>query len=156
MQVDSVLFAILSLGELLGCFLIAMNYEKKYTIAVTSAAVINVILNFVLIRSFNLGAIGAVIASIIAECVCTGRQLYSVEIFHGYRPIIKAAVRYILPTSFMAAGIILIQWLFSGVISLILSVVIGMIIYGTSLIIGKDEIAVHILKKARIKICNLF
>lgn len=29
MQVDSVLFAILSLGELLGCFLIAMNYGEE-------------------------------------------------------------------------------------------------------------------------------
>ena len=76
MRMESLLFIILSLGQMFGNFLIAMSRQRRYTTAVSCAAVVNVALNYVLIGRIGLGAAGACAASVSAEVVSTGMQLY--------------------------------------------------------------------------------
>lgn len=129
MQIESLLFVILSLGELFGTFLIAMNRQKKFTIAVTLAAVVNMTLNYLFIRTVNLGSMGAAIASVIAEYVSTGMQLYFVKDLLEYKLIFRSITKYIPPTIVMACMILTVQFFFNGIVSLGLSIVIGIVTY---------------------------
>lgn len=134
MQVESLLFVILSLGQLFGRFLIAMNLQKEYTIAVTCAAAVNVVLNYIFIHGAGLGAMGAVIASVASECVSTGMQLYFAKDLLEYKSIMKSFIKYIPPTVLMTCVILVIRYFFDGIVSLSLSVVMGVVTYGTVLL----------------------
>lgn len=145
MRIESLLFIILSLGQMFGNFLIAMNRQKEYTAAVTMAAAVNVILNYLFIRYADLGATGAATASVIAESVSTGVQFYFAKDLLGYRPIFRSLAKYILPTGIMAVAILTVRYFFEGFLSLVLSVVLGMTTYGVFLLICRDEMAAYIL-----------
>lgn len=130
MQAESLLFIILSLGQMTGNFLIAMNRQRDYTVAVTLAAAVNVVLNVVFVRGLGMGAMGAVIASVAAESVSTIRQLHAVRGFARYRPIIRAFARYLLPTGAMAMAVAAVQRSLDGAFSVIASVLAGTAVYG--------------------------
>lgn len=155
MRIESFLFIILSLGQLLGRFLIAMNRQRKFTIAVTSAALVNVALNYVFIRSAGLGATGAAIASVAAECVSTGIQLYFEKDLLKYKLICHSLVKYIPPTMVMTCMILTIQYFFCGIASLALSVLLGAVAYGIALLIRRDVLVMDVAKrlKSKMKYC---
>ena len=74
--------------------LIPLGKEKKYMIAVMIGALVDLILNFILMKPF--GAVGAAIATLIAECIQLGIQFvytkkYLKELFH-LEVTIKSAI----------------------------------------------------------------
>lgn len=154
MQIESLLFIILSLGQLFGNFLIAMNKQTQYTIAVTSAAIVNIIFNTIFIHFFNMGAFGAAASSILAETISTSIQFWYARQLLKIKPILKAFFTYIIPCLIMAATIILVQFLFSGIIELICSVVAGCTVYFSVLLISKNEIIISTLNQVIKKLKN--
>lgn len=87
-QILSILVIIISLSQILGnSILLSMRYEKIYTISIVMSAVINLVLNFLLIPKF--AAYGAIVATIASE-VCVGaiQQTKSIRLLNiRYRDI---------------------------------------------------------------------
>lgn len=152
LKLESSLFIILSLGQVFGNFLIPMNKQRDFTIAVTVAAVVNIVFNYIFIRTMGLGAMGAVMASVIAECVSSGIQFFAIrEVLKG-KDILQAISRYIIPTCIMALVIIINHMFFDSLIFLILSIISGGFIYGICLVIAKNEIIYEVINKMLQKI----
>ncbi len=147
MRMESLLFIILSLGQMFGNFLIAMSRQRRYTTAVSCAAVVNVALNYVLIGRIGLGAAGACAASVSAEVVSTGMQLYFARDLLGCRPILRTFRRYVIPTGFMTVVVLAVQHCFDGAASLLLGVAAGALSYGLCLLIRREEIVMRTLRQ---------
>ncbi len=108
--------------------LIPYNRDKPYIISTIIGAIVNVVLNFLLIKKY--GAQGAVIATIVAEIFVAVYQTYAVKDKFQTKPMIRYALIYLIAGSIM----LLINRLIGDVInfkilSIILEVSIGGIIY---------------------------
>lgn len=140
MRIESLLFIILSIGQLLGSFLIAMNLQKHFTQGVTAAAIVNLILNYIFIKYCNLGALGAAISSVIAETVSTSVQFYHMRKTLKVSGIFKAFLKYVPATVVMIIAIIVTRKMISNTQAcLAASVLISVISYFVILLISKDK-----------------
>jgi len=103
-----------------GYTLMGCNMERKYLISVSFAAIINVILNFILIPPF--GIIGAAIATVVAEItalICVA--VFSRKICHIY--IGRYLIRPIIAASIMAVALIWMPF------HVVINIFLGSIIY---------------------------
>lgn len=120
--------------------LIPTKNEKKITISVLIGAIINIVLNFVLIKKYN--AMGAVLATVLTEGIVTFIQIYySKEYF-------KFNIKLMLKS--LVSGIIMLIIL-SFFNNFILKIIIGILIYLFSLIMLKEKIILDIIRKRRLK-----
>ena len=69
-QIMSVLFIIIGIDQLVGTFLVSMNKQNIFTLAVSVAAIVNVIFNTLFIY-LGMGALGVAYATIISELSTT-------------------------------------------------------------------------------------
>ena len=114
--ISSLIILAISWSNVLGMqLLIPLNRTKEFTISVTSGAIVNFILNLIMIKKF--GATGACLSTIIAEFTVTLVQFYFIRDFISPKKLIKpvllfipaAIVMYIVVRiigNFMGAGII--------------------------------------------------
>lgn len=137
----SILFIILGFGQVLGGFLISTDRQKNYTVAVSLAAAANLALDFVFLVTLHTGAVGVSIATIVAETISTGVQIYYLRDLLEMANFIKGFLKYgfisviaILPISFL----ILLTGI-SSVFKLILIIAFAMCIYFLVLILLKDK-----------------
>ncbi len=137
----SILFIVLGFGQVLGGFLISTDRQKNYTIAVSLAAVANLVLDFVFLITLHTGAVGVSIATIVAETISTGVQIYYLRDLLEMVNFIKGFLRYglisviaILPISFL---IFLTE--LSLVFKLLLIVIFATLAYFLVLILLKDK-----------------
>lgn len=79
--------------------LIPLNKVKEFTVSVTTGAIINLILNLMILK--YLGAVGACISTIIAEFAVTGVQLYFVRGFINIKKLISSSLIFLPPSIFM-------------------------------------------------------
>lgn len=79
--------------------LIPLNKVKEFTVSVTTGAIINLILNLMILK--YLGAVGACISTIIAEFAVTGVQLYFVREFINIKKLISSSLIFLPPSIFM-------------------------------------------------------
>jgi len=84
-----------------GVYMIATKQENKYTQTVIAGAIINVILNAILIRKYL--SVGAAVASVAAESGIMLIQLFMLRRQISIKPALKSSWRY-----FVAAGIMLL------------------------------------------------
>ena len=119
-------------------YLIPTKQQKKYTISVTLGAIVNFCLNIILIKALK--AIGASIATVIAEFSVTGIQFYLLRNEINISDVIKIAKNY-----FIASVLMFIISCIMGLIipipilSIVIQIVLGAITYFAILIILKDE-----------------
>lgn len=137
----SILFVILGFGQILGSFLISSNRQDKYTIAVSLAAVTNLILNSIFIVIFHMGAIGVSIATVISEFISTVTQIYYLRDMLNLLDFLRGFLRYgcitvitVLPVSLfiLATNIVLL-------FKLILIITCSAIVYFIVLLIINDK-----------------
>lgn len=140
MQVESLLFIVTGLGRLFGNFLMAMNRQRRYATALVVSSTLNAALNYVFIGHMRMGAAGAAMATIVSESVCTVLQLYFLKDLQGCRLILRSLARYIPPTCVMSVAVLAVRHRPDGVVSLILSVLLGAFVYGIALLIRRDEL----------------
>lgn len=153
MQTLSVLFIILSLGRFLGTLLVSINQQKKYTLAVTFAAIINLILNTLFIVVFQMSALGVAIASVIAELLATIIQLYYTKDFIKAGFILKSIGIYLIPSIIMIITILAFRAILgSGLLGLIIQMLIGIISYFGVLLLRKDETMYFLLMQLKAKL----
>lgn len=131
--------------------LISMKRDKKFTIAVTTGAVMNVIFNFMLIRKF--GGVGTTISSVIAEFTGMFIMVYFVRDIVNVKQMFKTIPKYFISSFVMFLVVFNVGNLVSPtIIGTIIQVIVGILSYMSIMFIIKDENLLYILKFLQNKI----
>ena len=141
MQIFSWLVVVVSLASVTGlAYLVSTKQQNIYTISVSLAAIVNVLMNIVLIPSY--GAMGAAIASITAEtigavfqiCYCVKKKQLSLN------RIIMPSWKYFLSGTIMFFILLILRnYINVGYLGLLLLVLTGVIVYVLLLVAMKDS-----------------
>ena len=127
-------------------YLLPTKRQKEYTISVICGAIINFILNMILIRMFK--SLGASIATVIAEFSVTAIQLFAIRKDMNIKKIVNLSKKYLVSTIVMGIVVLLIG--FKGNNSwttIIIQGISGMVTYLVMLIILKDEFLLDNINK---------
>ena len=138
--------------------LISCHMEKKFTKAVTIAALVNVIMNCILIKRFM--AAGAIIASVMAEYIGMFIMAYYIRKIINVGKLLKKTIKYFIIAAFMyilvyySGKFVTSMW-----ISTCIQIVIGIVFYFSILWILKDENIAYIISVRKVvvaKVLNKF
>lgn len=145
----------IALSNVLGVqYLLPINRNREFTISVTVGAVVNVILNLILIPKYD--AFGSCVATVIAEFSVTLVQYIFIYKEIELKPLIKSISKYIIAGIIMMIIVILIgREMKPEIITTLIQCVIGVVIYFGILIVIKDEINKTILEFIKKKIGKL-
>lgn len=131
-------------------FLVPMNMSKEYTYSVLIGASVNIFMNSFLIPRH--AAVGASIATVMAEFVVTSFQLFFIRKKINLKKVYNESKKSIIAGIIMLIGTIGLNYLnIKPFFLLCIQVVIGGIIYFGVLLVLKDETVLNVLKKIRIK-----
>lgn len=98
--ISSLIILAISWSNVIGMqLLIPLNRVKEFTISVTTGAVINLVLNLILLK--RLGAYGACISTIVAESLVTVLQLFFVRKFINLKEFIFPIFIFVPPAIIM-------------------------------------------------------
>ena len=127
--ISSLIILAISWSNVLGMqLLVPLNKTKEFTISVTSGAIINFVLNLVLIKKF--GAIGSCISTIIAEFTVTSVQFYLIKDFIKAKELIKPVVLFIPASIVMYIFVRIIgNFMGAGILTNIVQGMVGVITY---------------------------
>jgi len=132
-------------------YLIASGQDTKYTISVTFGALVNLILNSILI--FFYSSLGAVIASVCAETSILIIQMIMLRKVFNPLNALKLCWKYVLSALVMFVPCFFMGvYLSPSILNTILIVLVGIVAYGIMLFIVKDEFVRDILNKLIIKL----
>lgn len=148
MQIGSILAISIGLSNVTGTqYLVPTGKENKFTVSIIAGALTNVIGNFILIS--NLGAVGAIIASVSAETV-----VFLVQYHYTKKEISPSLMLKNFSKCFIA-GLIMLActypisiYLHPGIINTGIVVIVGVLVYGISLLIMKEIWAKQYFDKA--------
>lgn len=145
-------FLIITLGwtSVLGSqVLVSMNRQKKMTIAVVCGAILNLLLNMILIKKYQ--SIGTTISSILAEYTGMLIMVFYLKDVLNIKRLFKGVFKYFIASSIMAILVYLIGYLVKvSIIGTLVQIVFGICIYFTILLIYKDKNILFILESMRI------
>lgn len=147
-QVISPIIVFIGMSNILGTqYLLPTKRQKEFTISVTCGAIVNFILNIILIR--HIDSIGASIATVVAEFLVAAVQLYCVRDLIKLTSIIKTVKNYVFATVIMTVVVFGINSLLnlSGIVSVIVQVVIGASVYGICLLLLHDEFVYYMKER---------
>lgn len=147
-KIVSLLLVIIGLSNVFGIqVMIPYGKEKKFTLILSSAALVNFVINLILIPRFSY--FGATYATIFAELLVTVWMYFEVKKLVGYIPEIHRPWKMLIPSilfylviKFVIKGIIT-----SDILVILISVPIAGVIYGIGLILLKEKITMNILNK---------
>lgn len=131
-------------------YLLAVKRQKEYTLSVICGACVNVLLNTILIIKF--GAVGAAIATLIAEATVIAVQLFFTRKDFAVKEILTSGIKYLIGSLIMSGVLfvlnrtVLLQ--VSNMAHLLLNVLFGGLVYLLYLILTKDVFFVGILRRA--------
>lgn len=119
-------------------YLLPTNHQTAFTISVTAGALANFILNLILIRFLN--AMGASIATVLAELSVTIVQCLYVRDQLPLKECIKPAAKYCLFGGIMFCFVKLSAIVLNGngLMTIFIMVLIGMVVYVAELFLTKD------------------
>ena len=148
-QILSVLTIAIALSNVTGIqYLLPTNQQNHLTVSVVCGAIVNCFLNAMLIK--RNGAVGAAIASIIAELVVTFVQFYFVRHVFSFGNVLKLSIKYWIAGSFMLAGICFLGRHFAPApIYTVHLILMGFLIYSSILLLLRDSMVFMLVKKLR-------
>lgn len=149
-QILSFLIIAIGISNITGIqYLMATNKEKILTLTVLVGAVVNVLLNLILI--YGLQSVGAAIASVAAETAVAVAQLIYVGRQIKIKKILSISKKYLFGSGVMFCIVILVKYTFLGkprVLDTVILVVIGVITYLVTLMFLKEEFLLGIIKES--------
>ncbi len=153
-NIMSVLLVAIGLSNVIGTqYLLPTKQQKKYTVSVISGAVVNGVLNLILIK--NLYSIGAAIATVVAEYTVTGVQIFLVRSQINIFDILKISKNYFIAgIGMFVITFVLGKFINDNVISICIQVLTGILFYFIVLFILKDKLIFEVLKKIKSKKCE--
>lgn len=126
--------------------LIPLKKQKLFTLSVCLGALLNFIANYFLIP--RAGAVGAAVASTMAEIVVLMVELFYLKDFISMKKMFCKFGGYFIPATLMSIVVYFVGVLLNtGMITTILQILIGVIIYFGILFIIKDDFFVSLIKK---------
>ena len=139
MSILSLIIIFISLSSVTGTqFLLSTKRQKEFTISVVVGAIINFILNFILIKCYK--SYGAAIATVVAELTVTAVQCYFVRKDFDLKEIFKSSINYIISSIIMMMVCIFIDKVMIGRMIVILTqVIVGVITYFGVLFVLRDK-----------------
>ncbi len=143
----TIIIIVIGLNNITGIqYLIQVEKQKEFTTSVTVGALVNVILNFILIS--KIGVEGAIFSSIVSEICVLAVQLFYTRDVIKIKDIITPSCKY------LASGIIMYILLYFikgylniSIVSLMIEIIIGAIIYLLVLLLIKDKFLYSILNQ---------
>lgn len=152
LQVGSLLIIAISWSNILGIqIMLPMKLEKQFTISVFVGAIVNFILNIILIPHIN--SLGTTIASVIAEFSVTIAQLYFLKKIVNIRDILKTLYKPFIGSFIMYLVISFLDMnLGVNIIFTLFEVSIGMIIYITVMFFLKSDVLFLVLNELKRKL----
>lgn len=146
LMILSIQMFFIAINNVLGMqYLVPRNKNKEYTMAILMGALTNCLINLVLINKFN--ALGACVATVIAEIVITISELKIIKSDIAFKEYLRCLIKYVISAIFMYIIVRVIgSFMGAGVFTTIIQGIIGIIIYEIMLIILKDELNSSILK----------
>lgn len=152
LQILSPIVVMISMSNVLGIqILYPLGKEKLVILSTGFGALINLVLNFVLIPVFDYN--GAAIATTIAEVAVTfsmlvvGRKYFKINLFsRSYRCYVISGVLM------GVVAMILTYILGGGIIPFLISVFFGALTYGVCLLLMKETLVIGILNTVKAKI----
>ncbi|OBZ33320.1 oligosaccharide flippase family protein [Megasphaera sp. DISK 18] len=152
MQILSGLVIAIGLSNVTGIqYMLPTNQQNKLTLTVICGAVVNFVLNLVLIPMMQ--SIGAAIASIIAEITVTAVQFYLVRQVFSISQIIRSSSKYLLSCLIMfAATYSLSHYLAPSIVHTVLIVAVGSCLYFSFLYFFKDPMLIMAIDKVKGKL----
>ena len=143
----SPLIILTSLNSVLGVqLLLAVGKDRQYTIATVLGAIINIILNFILIPL--LGIYGACITSLISEFVVIIIQFNYSKEYISFFDVIKESKNYIFSSIIMFIVCCLLGMLKLNVLlGLIIQIISSILVYFIFMFFLRDSIFIQVLNK---------
>lgn len=144
MQIGVFLIFAIALSNTIGQqFLIPTGKQKFYTISIIVGAAVNFLVNLVLIPEFK--AIGAIIASVLAECAVSGVQIFAVRKSIPIRDVFRPALKCVF-----SGFVMLMMILFVGravpatIIGTFIQIITGVIVYVVMMTTLRDSLMLEI------------
>lgn len=152
LKIGSLILLAISWSNILGMqVMIPMKKEKQFTISVTVGAVVNFVLNLILIS--NLKSVGTTISSVIAEMAVTGTQLYLLRDLVNIRKILKTVYKPVIGAISMYLAITFLTTSFEvGIIYTVMQVILGCLVYAVVMYFLKDEFLNSVLNMIKEKL----
>ncbi len=154
MRVISPIIIIIGISNVVGTqYLIPTKHQKEYTISVISGAIVNFIFNLILINLY--GAIGASIATVLAELTVTGIQMFFIRKQINVKEMIMISKNYLIIGIIMyIISALLGNMINNNFVSILSQCLVGICIYVGGLIIIKDKFlfqGIKVIKNKMIK-----
>lgn len=146
MMMEAVIILFIAWSNVLGTqYLLPANRMKEFTTSVTVGAVLNVLLNLVLLPTN--GVIGAMVATVLAELAVTLYQFYLVRKEFDITKMITGTWKYFISGLLMFSVVFYLNHIWKmDILHLILQVMIGGVIYLIANIILKTAIVMEAKK----------
>lgn len=127
-------------------YIVPRGYDKILLISSTVSAIINVLLNFVLIPAFKHN--GAAITTLVSEVVVFGIEWIYVKPDLNYRRVLTAVLQVVIACVVMMFGIGFLDKLSVGMVTqLILEIGAGILLYYIMMLVMRNKIIVYGTKK---------
>ena len=143
---------LIGLSNVIGTqYLLPTKQQNKYTISVVVGALVNFVLNFILIRYYK--SIGASIATVIAELAVTTVQFILVKDQIKFKDVIKISYKYFVASLIMFGCSIVVGYsIKNNLLSIVIQVIVSGIVYFTLLLLMKDKFIKEGIEKILIKL----
>ncbi|HEL2057436.1 TPA: flippase [Streptococcus suis] len=140
MQVQSLMIIFISYGNALGTqYLLASKRMRDYIVSSVVGLITNILFNFILIPV--MGAMGAVVSTLLTEGVVTGYQAYSLRDVFSFNELTSGLWKYLV------AGLITIYSMYHlntnmsvSIVNYSIQTVIGVGVYGITLVVLKAPV----------------
>ena len=134
------LFPVVGCSNVIGIqLLVPTGRERLLTFSVAAGALTNVLLNLMLIASR--AAVGAAIASVIAECAVTAMQFFLVRRELKALRVLKMLARYAVLSAIMGVfGLAVSYFAPAGIFGIALIVLLCAAVYGVLLVVLRDPV----------------
>lgn len=151
-KVMSPIILLIGMSNVLGTqYLLPTKRQREYTLSVVGGAMINLMMNSMLIPRY--GAVGAAIGTILAEMTVTGIQMKYTKKDFCWKNIVSISKKYVTSSLIMLIICEIVKNATSNMqSSIILQIIIGIVSYGTSLILLKDQFTLNIINEISKKI----
>lgn len=146
-QIFSLLIIFISLSNVTGMqYFVPTKQQNKLTISVCIGAIVNFILNCLLIPNFK--SVGAAVSSVIAEAIITIVQFILAKDYISIPKIIKNSIKYLISGAIM----LIILFIFArnrepSIFNTLIISVIGATTYFATLLLLKDEFIFNNFRK---------
>lgn len=131
-------------------YLLPTQRQKEYTISVAAGVLVNLILNYIFIQLWQ--SIGACIATVICQIVVDIIQIWYVRNDIKWKVVIQLFVKYLFAGIIMFIACSLTKLIINtGIISLLLQCIVGVVVYVGILFLLKDKFLYKVIDTIKAK-----